>query len=55
VSEVEWSPDGRRLALVAAARTSRLIVGREKKGRVVTARRITHRLALGRRRDRDPD
>jgi dipeptidyl aminopeptidase/acylaminoacyl peptidase len=41
VSEMAWSPDGRRMAFVAAAKESRFIVGKETKGRVVTARRIT--------------
>jgi dipeptidyl aminopeptidase/acylaminoacyl peptidase len=41
VSEAAWSPDGRRMAFVAAAPEARFIVGRETKGRVVTARRIT--------------
>ncbi|HEX7398273.1 MAG TPA: alpha/beta fold hydrolase [Candidatus Limnocylindrales bacterium] len=40
VSEIAWSPDGSRLALVAAGAASHLIVGPETKGRVVTARRI---------------
>ena len=34
-------PDGRRMAYVAAAPETRFIVGKETKGRVVTARRIT--------------
>ena len=41
VSEAAWSPDGRLMAFVAAARETRFIVGREKKGRSVTARRVT--------------
>ncbi len=41
VSECAWSPDGRRMAYVAAAPEARFIIGREAKGRVVTARRIT--------------
>ena len=40
VSEMAWSPDGRRMAFVAAAPEPRFIVGKETKGRVVTARRI---------------
>jgi dipeptidyl aminopeptidase/acylaminoacyl peptidase len=40
VSELAWSPDGSRLAFVAAGPTARFIVGPERKGRVVTARRI---------------
>ena len=40
VSEIAWSPDGRRMAFVAAAPEARSIVGRETKGRTVTARRI---------------
>jgi dipeptidyl aminopeptidase/acylaminoacyl peptidase len=40
VSEVAWSPDGTRLALVAGGPATRSIVGPETKGRVVTARRI---------------
>jgi dipeptidyl aminopeptidase/acylaminoacyl peptidase len=40
VSEIAWSPDGSRLALVAAGPASHSIVGPETKGRVVTARRI---------------
>ena len=41
VSEMAWSPDGRRMAYVAAVPEARFVVGRETKGRVVTARRIT--------------
>ncbi len=41
VSECSWSPDGSRMAFVAAAPEARFIVGKETKGRVVTARRIT--------------
>lgn len=41
VSELAWSPDGTRLAIVAAEPAARGIVGPETKGRVVTARRIT--------------
>ncbi len=41
VSEIAWSPDGRRMAFVAAADEARFVVGKETKGRVVTARRIT--------------
>ncbi len=41
VSEIAWSPDGRRMAFVAAATDARFIVGPETKGRAVTARRIT--------------
>ena len=41
VSEMAWSPDGRRMAYVAAVPEARFVVGREAKGRVVTARRIT--------------
>ena len=41
VSELAWSPDGSRLAIVAAEPVARGIVGPETKGRVVTARRIT--------------
>jgi dipeptidyl aminopeptidase/acylaminoacyl peptidase len=41
VSEMAWAPDGRRMAFVAAAPEARFIVGKETKGRVVTARRIT--------------
>ncbi len=40
ISEVAWSPDGRGLAAIAAADPPRSIVGREAKGRAVTARRI---------------
>jgi dipeptidyl aminopeptidase/acylaminoacyl peptidase len=40
VSELAWSPDGRRMAFVAAAPEPRFIVGPERKGRAVTARRI---------------
>jgi dipeptidyl aminopeptidase/acylaminoacyl peptidase len=40
VSEIAWSPEGRRMAFVAAATEPRFIVGKEAKGRVVTARRI---------------
>ncbi len=40
VTEMAWSPDGRRMAFVAAAPEAPSIVGREVKGRVVTARRI---------------
>jgi dipeptidyl aminopeptidase/acylaminoacyl peptidase len=40
VSEVAWSPDGRRMAFVAAAPEARFIAGKETKGRTVTARRI---------------
>jgi dipeptidyl aminopeptidase/acylaminoacyl peptidase len=39
-SELAWSPDGSRLALVAAEAPARSIVGPETKGRAVTARRI---------------
>jgi dipeptidyl aminopeptidase/acylaminoacyl peptidase len=41
VSELAWSPDGRQMAFVSAADEARFIVGKETKGRVVTARRIT--------------
>ena len=41
VSEMAWSPDGRRMAFAAAERENRLVVGPETKGRSVTARRIT--------------
>ena len=41
VSEMAWSPDGRRMAFVAAEAENRLVVGAETKGRTVTARRIT--------------
>lgn len=41
VSEIAWSPDGLRMALVAAQENARFVVGKETKGRVVTARRIT--------------
>ena len=41
IAELAWSPDGRRMAYVAAAPEARFIVGKETKGRVVTARRIT--------------
>ena len=41
VSEMAWSPDGRRMAFVAAETENRLVVGAETKGRTVTARRIT--------------
>ena len=41
VSEIAWSPDGRRMAFVAAEKENRLVVGPETKGRSVTARRIT--------------
>ena len=41
VSEMAWSPDGRRMAFVAAETENRLVVGPETKGRSVTARRIT--------------
>jgi dipeptidyl aminopeptidase/acylaminoacyl peptidase len=40
VSEFAWSPDGRRMAFVAAAPEARFVVGKEAKGRTVTARRI---------------
>jgi dipeptidyl aminopeptidase/acylaminoacyl peptidase len=40
VSELAWSPDGSRLAVVAAGDPARSIVGPETKGRAVTARRI---------------
>ncbi len=40
VAELAWSPDGRRMAFVAAEAEDRLVVGRETKGRAVTARRI---------------
>jgi dipeptidyl aminopeptidase/acylaminoacyl peptidase len=41
VAELAWSPDGSRLAFVAAGAATRFIIGPETKGRVVTARRIT--------------
>ena len=41
VSEFAWAPDGRRMAFAAAAAEPRFVVGKEEKGRVVTARRIT--------------
>lgn len=41
VSSVRWSPDGRRLALVAQGGDARFIVGAERKGRTPTARRFT--------------
>ncbi len=40
VAEIAWSPDGSRLALVAADQIPRSIVGPETTGRAVTARRI---------------
>ncbi|MFH1474607.1 MAG: hypothetical protein ABIG85_01980, partial [Chloroflexota bacterium] len=40
VSEIAWAPDGRRMAFVAGEPRARFIVGKETKGRVVTARRI---------------
>jgi len=40
VSEIAWSPDGHRMALIAAETENRLVVGPETKGRSVTARRI---------------
>ncbi len=40
VSEIAWSPDGSRLALVAGSAVPRSIVGPETKGRTPTARRI---------------
>ena len=36
-----WSPDGRTLALLAQAGEHRFAVGQERKGRTITARRIT--------------
>jgi dipeptidyl aminopeptidase/acylaminoacyl peptidase len=36
-----WSPDGRRIAFLAHAGADRFAVGPERKGRTVTARRIT--------------
>ena len=41
IGGMAWSPDGARMAYVAAAPEARFIVGKETKGRVVTARRIT--------------
>ncbi|MEP6680026.1 MAG: prolyl oligopeptidase family serine peptidase [Chloroflexota bacterium] len=41
VGSVHWSPDGKRLALVAEAGEPRFVVGRERKRRAATARRIT--------------
>jgi dipeptidyl aminopeptidase/acylaminoacyl peptidase len=41
VSEIAWSPDGRRMAFVAPDPKAHLIVGPETRGRTVTARRIT--------------
>jgi dipeptidyl aminopeptidase/acylaminoacyl peptidase len=41
IDGMAWSPDGTRMAYVAAAPEVRFIVGKEMKGRVVTARRIT--------------
>jgi dipeptidyl aminopeptidase/acylaminoacyl peptidase len=41
VSEMAWSPDGRRMAFAAGETENRLVVGPETKGRSVTARRIT--------------
>jgi dipeptidyl aminopeptidase/acylaminoacyl peptidase len=41
IGSVHWSPDGKRLALVAEAGEPRFVVGQERKGRAVTARRIT--------------
>ena len=41
VGSVLWSPDGKRLALVAEAGAPRFVVGSARKGRAVTARRIT--------------
>lgn len=41
VTELGWSPDGSRLAFVAAGAAARSIIGPETKGRVVTGRRIT--------------
>ncbi|MCU0483319.1 MAG: alpha/beta fold hydrolase [Chloroflexi bacterium] len=40
-SEVAWSPDGRRLAVVAGSDPPHLMVGPVRKGRTPTARRIT--------------
>ena len=36
-----WSPDGRRIALLAHAGRERFAVGRQRPGRAVTARRVT--------------
>jgi dipeptidyl aminopeptidase/acylaminoacyl peptidase len=41
VSEAAWSPDGRKLAVVAGSDPPRLIVGPDRQGRTPTARRIT--------------
>ncbi len=41
VSDMAWSPDGRRMAFAAAAPEARFVVGKETKRRSVTARRIT--------------
>ena len=41
IGEMAWSPDGTRMAYIAAAPEARFIVGREARGRAVTARRIT--------------
>ena len=41
VGSAYWSPDGKRLALLAEAGEPRFIVGRQEKGRTATARRIT--------------
>ena len=41
VSELAWSPDGRRLAYVAASDPLRTIIGKETRGRSPTGRRIT--------------
>ena len=41
VGSVRWSPDGKQLALVAEGGDPRFVVGSDRKGRAVTARRIT--------------
>lgn len=41
VTSVHWSPDGRRLALVAEAGADRFAVGTEREGKAPMARRIT--------------
>jgi len=41
ISDLAWSPDARRLAIIAGEARPRSVVGREMKGRSVTARRIT--------------
>ena len=41
VSDLAWSPDGRRIAYVAPSDPPRWLIGEEKKGRSPTGRRIT--------------